>query len=73
MFPPQSLEWAVWPFVDEWLEWFDAGTASTPAARRLRLQRQTTQAMRGLTAVTLPSRASYVYYSNSVSFYFRIP
>jgi hypothetical protein len=23
--PPQSLERAVWPFVDEWLEWFDTG------------------------------------------------
>ena len=22
--PPQSLEQAVWPFVDEWLAWFDA-------------------------------------------------
>ena len=26
--PPQSLEQAVWPFVDEWLAWFDADANS---------------------------------------------
>jgi hypothetical protein len=30
--PPQSLERAVWPFVDEWLEWFDAAPVSTATA-----------------------------------------
>jgi Centromere DNA-binding protein complex CBF3 subunit, domain 2 len=29
---PQSLERVVWPFVDEWLKWFDAAPASTAAA-----------------------------------------
>ena len=58
--PPRSLERAVWPFVDEWLAWFDSyANSNDGAAPSLTFTRTKTRTMR--TVEIWPPRAFYVY------------